>query len=494
MAFTYEDKRHIIQHLADHSNWTNRFSMEFFTDEVRKWQTNTERGLKIYSNESGDKTQILHEQSGAAFLLQKYADGALSVADENGQSFTITGGKLKTRVSNVCLPDITPIISSDEIGLDSPEVSSLLLEDYGVFVRFNEDGQKTLFVDDHGHKLTFAPPDEKHLKETHPGQFFHTISFNLSALDTTSSNLHDLLANAKLVVAFDLGIEPGLRTINEVDERRARLVLAEHIKARVKGIDDLPKDWHEVLRTAPSLSDLQKEWLDTTLVNALLVDVPRQFSVELRNGYFNLMTSLYGRESIWAHGHIMENAKNSNVTTLPSRSMSALSIIEVLLTGETMCDHRGNEWSYTVLNNEPYKYAQKQIKAVADGVFRIDANEFAVLRFSDHSSIIAMRTNTLQSLENATRASTQLANMIEKGEAGGDKMLVLLEQGADYRFINYERAQKGYSFANMMQERGNKSLLETLKKEQGVHNLDEIKARPDEPIEVVKNLDDRTLN
>ena len=63
--------------------------------------------------------------------------------------------------------------------------------------------------------------------------------------------------------------------------------------------------------------------------------------------------------------------------------------------------------------------------------------------------------------------------MVNTSSQDTDTLLKLLDQGADYRFIDHAKSQKGYTFANMMQESGNTTLLKALKRKSGIHRMDD---------------------
>jgi hypothetical protein len=60
--------------------------------------------------------------------------------------------------------------------------------------------------------------------------------------------------------------------------------------------------------------------------------------------------------------------------------------------------------------------------------------------------------------------------MIKDGSRDASKMHRLLDKGADYKYIDPEKAKRGFTFANVMQDAGSQTLLKALRnKRGGVH-------------------------
>lgn len=474
MGLTFEQKNQIISFLATPQNWTNIFNDAFFANEKRKWQSRRQDDVVLSISPDSLQAHALHEPSGTSLHIDRREDGVISITDEHNQTLTYRDGKFSTRGD--VTPDIAPISSSLEFGFNQDGVSTLMISPLKTILRFNKDGSKTAFFDDLGHKVSYPAPQDTIKREMQAGRFFQRISFSNAA--AKEWNLHPLamLHNAKLIVAKDLDVEPHLRAINELDAEKAHVMLMEFLRREYDKNWTGPESWRpKIKKELGDLTQAEKIWLDTTDFTGSIIDLPQRFFISATEDGFDLTTTSDTKHAILTHGDVLQQARDlfsSPVQTVaPKTDMQSL--LYIMGRGENMHDHLGREWNAIVLQSPHAKEIIKCAKDCMRGSMGLTNYDYAALNFGEGRCLLAMESQTLERITRANNASHALLALISDNSKDASTARELLHDGADYKYINLEEAGRGKTFADIMIAHKTYALLDVLKEEQGLHDVEE---------------------
>ena len=476
IKLSFSQKVSIIDHLSLPDNWSNIFNMSFFTDETRKWTRKSDNGLAIMSSPDGMRHRIVDEENGRSLNITRQG-GRYKVTDEHNRSFVLSGGTVKAKADTV--DDVTPIRSSAEFGYTEDGVKATTLESLSITARFDNNGEKSVFFEDLGHRVTMSAHGEGVASPNHPGRFFHNISFNDDTFKEWDIHPAYAMMFAKLVIAKDLNIEPGLQAQNEIDERKAAILLAQYLKERLDDMD-MPEAWKANTpiemsdlsgKAKNAMKDAEKPWDDTTEFGGYDAALPSRFFIQKTSDGYDLRTSSDAKHSIWAQGELLRKARESDILTVQTvNEKSAMqSVLHMLEHGNKTEDHLDRNWKFIVLDSPAAQKVVKHMNDVAQNAFGIESHDYAAINFGDRHSLIAMEAETLERVTMSYGASLAVMKMIEENDKDQDRLYELLSMGADYRYIDPEGAQAGKTFADFMKETERFELLSMLRDTQGIH-------------------------
>ena len=451
--------------------------MAFFTDETRKWKSSQSGNLHIKTSPDGTKSKVADEKSGRSLFIEQRDVNRIKVTDENNKTFVLSEGIVRTRAGTVS--DVTPIQSTAEFGFTEDGVESAVLDNLGVIVRFDQDGSKSVFFEDIGHRVHMPPHGEGKPSENHPGRFFHKISFKDDAFKEW--DIHPAYATmfAKLVVAKDLNIEPGLEAQNEIDEKKAAFLLAEYLKSRYDELE-MPEAWKanapigmsEIMGASKNIfSEAEKPWDDTTEFGGYNAALPNRFFITKTDDGFDLTTSSDAKHSIWAQGALLRQARNKDIMAIQTVNdrTATENILHMLNHGHTTEDHLGREWRFVVLQSAAAQKVVGNMNSTAQNALAIDSQDYAAISFDNSMSLLAMEAETLERETRAFNASTEVMRMIWRRDTDSGQLQELMEMGANYRYIDPAGATKGRTFSDVMKEHENYELLTAMRDTCGVH-------------------------
>ncbi len=467
----FNQKVGIIDHLALPDNWSNIFNMDFFADETRKWTHKEANGLTVLTSDDDKKCKVIDADNGRSLLIEQRSNNRIKVTDEHGQSFILSQGKVKSRGDTVA--NVAPIQSTNEFGFDDETAKPYIHETMGVIARFNDDGSKSIFFEDLGHRVDMNTHGDGINQQSHPGQFFHKISFDDSTFKEWDIHPAYAMMFAKLVIAKDLNIEPSLKAFNELDEDKAATLLMAYLEDEYDEEWDGPEAWRAKKKKEKiGIEKAEKPWNDTTEFKGYQADLPSKFFIQKTNDGYDLTTSSDSKHSILAQGALLQQARKNNILSIQSvnENTATQSVLHMLNQGHSTEDHLGREWSFVVLQSNAARKIVDSMNAVAHNTLGVSSNDYAAINFSDNESLIAMETETLKRVTMAYSASLEVMDMIKNDDNSQDRLEELLEMGADYRFIDQASAFKGNSFADVMREAENYALLNALENIGGIHS------------------------
>jgi hypothetical protein len=505
MGLTYSQKLRIIQYLATPGRWTNCYNIDFLTEEKRKWSNiHKEDGIiRVSYNEDKTQAYITHAPTGSSLFFDRNGED-ITITDEAGRTVQLEKGSLKTGGETAL--KVQPFNSIKETGIKNPDVDSVLIEEMETYIRFEKDGSKSLFMDKVGKRIDFDASGirpERDIK--HHCRLMHSISFNSSATGLKEMSDQALLDATKLVLSRDLGLQPDLRAFNEIDpellaafiarakqtqkqldwinEEMALLDPEIYVKNLINSFDGGKSSDYKIKITAKDIEALQKKWTDSTDFTGHFIATPWQFFIEKTDDGYELLVSLDNRELICSHGKIIGNvmgAGDKPVQTVSTNSLAGdiLGILEE--SSHPVRNHRGVSYNCILTEADEAALIAHEFRNNARELFGLPARKYVSVNVDSHIALLGIETRTLKKVSGAFRASTEMMELIQN-DSGNDnrvdraeRVKKLLEQGASMKFIDPEKAQQGRTFANEMQERGKKDLLEAYAKKIGGTNLDKL--------------------
>ena len=476
IKLSFTQKVRIIDHLSVPDNWSNIFNMSFFTDESRKWSRKTVDDLTISASPDGTKCKVMDEKNGRSLAVSRQG-GRVKVTDEHNQSFILSEGTVKSRGDTVS--DVTPIRSTEEFGFADDTAKPVVLESMGVVLRFNDDGSKAVFFEDIGHRVDMNAHGDGVSAENHPGRFFHKISLTEGTFKEWDIHPAYAMMFAKLVIAKDLNIEPGLHAQNEIDEQKAAFLLAQYLKERLDDMD-MPETWkgNQPIsmtdlggKAKNAISAAEKPWDDTTEFGGYDAALPNRFFITKTDDGYDLTTSSDAKHSIWSQGELLRQARGSNILSIQTvnANTAAENVLHMLNKGNTVEVHLGREWQFVVLDSPAAQKVVTNMNDVAHNAFGIDSHDYAAINFDDTRSLLAIEGETLGRVMVEYAASRSVMKMITDGDTDTSKLNDLLDMGADYRYIDPDAASKGRTFTDLMKESENFELLAMMRDVMGIH-------------------------
>ena len=308
-------------------------------------------------------------------------------------------------------------------------------------------------------------------------RYFHAVSIDPGKnYGIGSIPRADLLEVTKLLIARDFAIERDLSSFNG---------LSAHAVANLKNkIEDESMIFGDAFaaqnNTITSLDALEKSCDDSADFEGC-TGIPRSFLVEDTKDALTVHVSLGAREQIWAQGQIFNQAMGGAPARkhgLQQQAMDTLRLLNLLSDGVAINDHRQNQWMYIVLEWSEQRIPGPSVQDILWSQLKLEGHQAMALRFKQDRILVAMEVRTLLYLHRAVEASITLHRGIVDGSIGPEKVLALLEDGADIKFIHPERPQYGQTFASLARSHERYDVLRTLRDWKGVHDLSHEATQP----------------
>ncbi|PCJ99827.1 MAG: hypothetical protein COA45_03145 [Zetaproteobacteria bacterium] len=429
-------------------------------------------GLDVSSNPEGNKAKITFEDNGTTLLIDRSKSNKIKITDEHGDALYFTNDTFKTK--NNMISDVSSFSSSTEFGIDDPEAHVAIIDNLGIVCRFNNDGTKAIFIEDLGQKVSFFSNSEHVQKEQLAGRFLHKISIDRSETKKWALPPENAIIFAKLIVAKDLNIEPNLQCLNELDEEKAGTILAEFLKEEYVDDWDGPEQWRpkkEGIKKSADLSKAEKKWDDTTEFTGYTAHLPTAFAIHHTNTGFDILTSSDNKDAIWTHGDILNTAQTEGVHPIQTinEKTAAHSLLHMLSRGHTTTNHIGQDWNFIVLESPAAKTITQHTNTIAQNNFGLTSNDYVALNYNENTCLIAMEKETLERVRCSYAASLEMIKLIEDNSQDITILEELIDQGADYKYIDIEAVHSGKTFSTIMKQYQSTKLLKALEEIQGGH-------------------------
>lgn len=461
--------------LARPDRWQNLFQINFFVDEKRKWKSRRNRDLVVSTSQDKDSAFLVDERYGTSLHITKKPGkkyDVVIVTDEDGHSIHYRNGKIKTDFWNKFRNHVS-LSRRSSINRSGEDENVYEISDFGLFLRLNENGSRTISFKNSTQEALLPPRENRRRKPHANGRFFHVISFNSAASDEFGLSLTDLKDYVKIILAREIGLEPDLKAINELDPDRFVSMAAEIIPREYDPDWSGPEQWRpEIKKSIGDLRDIEKTWHDVTQFKGYSIDTPSRFAISRTHRGFDIQTSLDHREQILAQGRVLKNAFESSpepFTPLNTNKMDR-TLLHFLNHGEETEDHKNRQWRYVVIQSEQSAVLSHRVRELCRQNLGLEQQDFSAINHDDDKCILAMNAHALKRAFRAYDASTEMLALIKENSKDVNRMLSLLEKGADLRFV--EPGTKGArSFADLMRETGNNTLLTALQDKYGARDF-----------------------
>lgn len=423
MAVSYAQKRLIITHLGQQDLWQNLFDADFFNAPYRKWPSKTDGDIQI-SHEINTGAYLLHKPTGSSLSVEKEED-VLVVTDESGKRVVIKSNEIQSVEDD--LIKVENVDPTDAL-INGTEGKAVELSDLNLFVNFAVDGRKSLFLSAARKRLDFPQPSQNYLAEIPEGRFLHGIPFTSDIFLDLGGNIP---TSVKLIVAKDFGVEPDLRALNSL-----------HYGAAAQDILFLENWGPQGLAQKNVIpSSLEVAWTDSTEFTGYRIALPNNFALRKTEQGFTLLTTLDGRERIFAHSAVLQSATvklNSVVDTVNSKTPPH-QLLETLSDSDLFSDHRGGEWNGFIFESKHSAEIAAQIRAVMTDNLHISGQDCAIINFDEGRCLLAIRNDTLANTLDRYDELQENHAMLEERTSGLD---VTAEQGTETADQNTTRPSR----------------------------------------------------
>lgn len=470
VAITYDQKASILRILSTPEHWENRFNLKALLDKRRKWSTKFSGRAKIARSPDNTGFFLQDTETNASIFIRKDSE-QLIAEDESGRRIFLSNSSFTDSDAGIN----TGTMEEHE-HYSSSQPGSVLAPISGHFisVRFFKDGRKTLFLEKDALKANFDEPTERPSILTNFNRFMHVLPFNWSIAEELELSQLALLLSTKLIVARDLDIEPDLEAINELDPEKMKAHFLNSLTDEYIDPDTMPQQWRRMKpKKAIPITELQKDWRDTVQFSGHVIDTPKQFFVNATEEGFELAFSLEHKERILSLGKVWEKAQKQQILPAIVKPETPLrTLLAMLNNARTVENHRGDKWRFVLGRANDATLISGQTRNMARRFLGLTGDHVSAIGFNEKLCFLTMKETILEQTKQALDATHQVLEMIENGNRDVSRMNALIDQGADLRHVDPDAAEAGKTFANLMKEAGNETLLKALEERTGIHDLD----------------------
>lgn len=272
----------------------------------------------------------------------------------------------------------------------------------------------------------------------------HSITFAI-----TFADLHDLsLVNAiKVVLAFDMGLDPSLPTLNALKSIR-------------RGA------------TVSTLSEVEKPWRDITDFQGSQVGTPRGFGVRKQKDRFVIAMGTDEKQHILSCRNIFLAAADEPQThasaTLESAKVKPETLINILNDGQTDIDQYGHKWRSTLLVSTDRRINPKTIRDTLQNRLHLERNMYYAINVAPDTCLVAALESSFQKAATRYEASTALMKHITSGGTDTDLIRECLKNGADLKYIDPSATRNAKTFSSVMRAHACIEGLIVMRETQGI--------------------------
>lgn len=437
---SYAQKQEFLKFLADPSNWENRFDEDFLLDKDRKANVAFSDGYAIALNDKRDQGWIAkHGLSSRLFFEQK--GSKLTITDESGKTVTLNrSGKGKP------------------IGKDKPPKDweeEFELPSFQLTICITEDGRKLLRDQITSRFIEFdAPHPDYYTPFKGTTSHFHAVSIDeLTAMQRFELRLIPLFAAAKLILGRELGLQPSMKGVNELQPfTSAKTIYVEegddHAKAMI--------DAHEA------------GWHDSTEFSGHRLELAKRFFINETDDGFELRTHFGHKARILNFGHLLEQALNGNMEAIvlsdlaanPFREgISLQGALHLTSNGRFGEDKQSRPWRYVLLKTPQAPALASLLRELFRDQIGIDDDHYCALNIDQHKCLLAINEDAYQALRQGYDATMELLRLAREGTLDDKKLETLLEKGANPKFLPASETQVLLSVTDMLKEAGYEGAL-----------------------------------
>jgi hypothetical protein len=445
-ALSYKQKRSVINHLADPGNWVRReIDLAWLEDPARRYKVTGMNGTT--TTHIGPNHVVVSDAKMNGFLELKRVDQDIHARDETGKTviFHRTG---KYHHDN----------EGAGIGFsffnEWPQFQKLDgrradMHGVGLSLLFGNDSGKKLFFHDSGGIAEF-PPTPEAMRPTSSSplrSLFHRHVISFPAAFETPDGTSDA---AKLVIAFDFAVEPGLRSMNTIKPYST---------------------WKRDERGNVTVESMQQPWNDSVEFEGHYVAVPTHFSVAKTDNGFDVSTDRDYRDWVVGHAQIVQSIAEGDLVHPQRTNQMQLRFID-MQSGVLMVFENEERWRYSAYESPKAPRLARNMRAVLSDRMHLSGRDFVAVNYDENRTLVAVKEDELTRAHGAMEATQRVIDAIETGLPKGANALDFLREnfaaGADPKYYSSDASK---SFADLMVKHGRRDLERALIELQGSHEF-----------------------
>lgn len=500
MNLTYPAKQRLVLHFAEKGSWNNEYDDDLQTYLMDRVRSKKIGYVTLQESESGKRFRIDYSPASASkdatqqFLMnvahgpvanrsqpvKTYIniiihDNKVYLKDESGRQISFS---VNTPISDLESSDDKPALIQEREFLDITHRAgseTIEIPALGAVVCFARNGHKAIYFENTHQAISFEKPTSYKDSPFLFGGLMNTIVFDEHFGRDIGLDLKtQFLDPAKLVVAVDLGVEPGIKLMNKLDPEKAFELLAYLIDRRERGEKISPSE------ADYDIAQLQENWHDTVDFKGYAIAPSRKFGI-VKGGdtpSFIFKFSAESKASLIAQGRILKHAKEHDLpsTHLLQKNPALTTLLHVLEhNGQNIHAHyqQPETWKVIVLESpKAPEIARNARQMMIDHFGEGFAERYvSCISFESDKCIIAVEAEALEKIALAHRATIHAMSLIKDGSHDAALFKTLLDQGADLKYTDPKAAQSGKSFANYLKAKDNKALLNVLQSAQGIRDI-----------------------
>ena len=369
--FTYAQKQELLKFLSTPQNWQNRFNEDFLSNELRLAKVMYTNGYAVALTKSKDKGWVSKHGIKSRLFFER-GQNELTITDESGQSIVLHKNTAKAPIGEEHAPEgWRKEISIPAFGLD---------------ICIQEDGTKLIYDQTNERYLHLDAPAPDHVNEiTAITQRFHVVSIDeLTSMQRFELGLTHLIANVKLVLGLELGLQPSMRGVNTLSPlSKGHTIYVEDGDESAKAIIDA----HE------------KKWSDSTQFSGHRLDLATQFSLQRTDRGIDIRTHHDHKTRILNQGHLIRQALErkqepivlSELAKDPFHDgINLRAALYLANSGITSEDTLSRPWRYVMLETPHAPALASLLRELFRDQIGIDDDHYCALNIDTHKCLLAI--------------------------------------------------------------------------------------------------------
>ena len=393
---SYKQKRIIIEYLADPAHWQGCTLDPGWVDLPDRHFRNTTDNRIVKTHISDRHIKLRDNETNA--LLELVVDGdKIHARDETAQEVVFhrsgkyAGDPERPGVSlHPYNKDIFQILPGRHMDWDEGNLTALFLEEGAKKIRFDASGNVAYFS---------ATPDPLRIRQEYMQAVYkqHSASFPSNLSD--GPDLHQV----KLVIAFDLALEPGLMAINSpalFDDDRIR----------------------------------PKKWSDTSEFTGHDIGTPSNYRIETTWSEFNVSMDSDRRDWIITNAQLDKRAFDLAPSSWKeSPDLNSENILTEIENGARVTAFDGSAWRMRVYEAEHAHLVANNARNFFGGILNMSGQDYLAVNHDESMFVLAVNEQKLHAARLAFSARQKVDEEIIAKLPGSAKSLELLRTPPDKR-------------------------------------------------------------
>ncbi|MCE7888066.1 MAG: hypothetical protein DYH13_11280 [Alphaproteobacteria bacterium PRO2] len=393
---SYRQKRFIIEYLADPAHWQGCTLDPDWVDMPDRHFRNTSDNRIVKTHISDRHIKLRDNETNA--LLELVVDGdKIRARDETSQEVVFhRSGKyaVDPERPGVSLhpynKHIFQILPGRHMDWDEGNLTALFLE----------QGAKKIRFDASGNVAYFSPtPDPLRVRKEHMQAVYNQHS---AAFPSDLSNGPDL-NEVKLVIAFDLALEPGLKAINSY-------AIFDDLQVR------------------------PKHWSDTCEFSGHDIAIPSNYRIETTWREFNISMDSDRRDWIITNAQLAKRAFDMAPSSWKESSdLHSENILAGIEKGARVAAFNGTAWRMGVYEANHAHLIANNARYFFGGIFNMSGRDYLAINHDENMFILGVNEEKLRIARHALSATQEVDGKIIAELPGIAKQLKFLRTPPDKR-------------------------------------------------------------